>query len=336
MEQINGLRVLITGGAGFIGSHLCEVLLERGDEVHCLDNFDPFYSREQKEANLEKVLASPRFHFVEGDFRRAALVRRLLRDVQPQAVVHLGAKVGVRPSVEDPLGYVSSNVTGTSILLDACRHAGVTKFLFASSSSVYGDDSPAPTREDTPASRPASPYAATKKACEEMAHAFYRVAGIDAICLRYFTVYGPRQRPEMAIHKFARYLAAGRAVPVYGNGRLVRDYTYISDAIGGTVAALDLLLRTHPCFEIINLASGRMVELNELLNIIERVFGSMPLIRYEDRPAGDVERTWGDISKARRLLGYEPRVSIEEGIRRFAEWFSAEREALIPERPASV
>ena len=319
------MRILLTGGAGFIGSHLSEALLARGDDVVCLDNFDPFYARAVKEANLAPSLRHERFRLVEGDVRDADLVRGIMEETAPDVMIHAAARAGVRPSVEDPLGYVSTNVTGTALLLDACARAGVRKFLFASSSSVYGDDSPVPFREDAPANRPASPYAATKKACEELAHAYHGVAGLDVVCLRYFTVYGPRQRPEMAIHKFARYLVEGRVLPVYGGGRLVRDFTYVSDAVAGTISALDFLLRTRPCFEIINLGESRRVPLHELLAIMERAFGVPARIRYEERPAGDVERTWADISKARRLLGYEPRVDIEEGIRFFADWFAAQR-----------
>jgi UDP-glucuronate 4-epimerase len=332
------VRLLLTGGAGFIGSHLGEALLEKGDEVFSLDNFDPFYPRETKEANLRASLASDRFHFTEGDFRDGALVRRLLREIRPEVVVHVGAKAGVRPSVEDPLAYVSANVAGTAVLLEACRELGPAKFLFTSSSSVYGDDSPLPFREDYAANRPASPYAATKKAGEGLAHAYHHVAGIDVVCLRYFTVYGPRQRPEMAIHKFARYLTEGRTLPLYGGGRLERDYTYVSDVIAGTLGALDFLLRTHPCFEVFNLGGSHPIPLNRLLAVLERAFGARAEVRHEERPAGDVERTCADISKARRLLGYDPRVGIEEGIRLFAEWYAAEGRgpgaAAAPSRPA--
>jgi UDP-glucuronate 4-epimerase len=321
------VRLFLTGGAGFIGSHLAEALLARGDEVFCLDNFDPFYARSIKEGNLREALLSPRFRFVEGDFRDRELVRRLLAESGAEAVLHLGAKAGVRPSVEDPAGYVSANVEGTIVLLEAARELGIRKFLFASSSSVYGDDSRAPFSEDSAANRPASPYAATKKAGEELAHALHHVAGLDVVCLRYFTVYGPRQRPEMAIHKFARHLAEGRPITVFGGGLLERDFTYVSDVIAGTVAALDFLLRTSPCFEVFNLGNANRVRLDELLEVLQRTFGRRAELRYEERPAGDVERTWADVSKARRLLGYEPRVGIEEGVRLFAEWFGACREA---------
>jgi UDP-glucuronate 4-epimerase len=328
------VRLFLTGGAGFIGSHLAEALLARGDEVFCVDNFDPFYARSVKEENLREALRSPRFRFVEGDFRDRALVRRLLAESRAEAVLHLGAKAGVRPSVEDPAGYVSANVEGTIVLLEAARDLGVRKFLFASSSSVYGDDSQAPFSEDSAANRPASPYAATKKAGEELAHALHHVAGLDVVCLRYFTVYGPRQRPEMAIHKFARHLAEGRPLTVYGRGLLERDFTYVSDVVAGTVAALDFLVRTRPCFEVFNLGNANRVRLDDLLDVLQRTFGRRAELRYEERPAGDVERTWADVSKARRLLGYEPRVGIEEGVRRFAEWFEARRGAAGPPHAA--
>jgi UDP-glucuronate 4-epimerase len=322
------VRILLTGGAGFIGSHLGEAFLARGAEVFCLDNFDPFYPRAYKEANLHPSLASDRYHLVEGDIRDETLLRRLFTEARPDAVVHLAARAGVRPSVADPEGYVSVNLTGTARLLEACRRAGVGKLLFGSSSSVYGEDTPVPFREDAPANRPASPYAATKKAGEELIHAFHRVAGLDAVCVRYFTVYGPRQRPEMAVHKFARYLTDGRPVPVYGGGLLERDFTYVSDAVEGTVAALDFLVSGGRCFEVVNLADARTVTLHELLELLQRELGAEARVRFEERPPGDVERTLGDISKARRLLGFEPRVDLEEGLRRFVAWFAAEGSAL--------
>ncbi|MFN2433343.1 MAG: GDP-mannose 4,6-dehydratase [Gemmatimonadota bacterium] len=322
------MRALLTGGAGFIGSHVADALLGRGDQVVCLDNFDPFYPRSYKEANLLQARASERFRLVEGDLRDAELVRALLREERPEVVIHLAAKAGVRPSVSDPLGYVSANVEGTMQLLIACRDLGPSKLLLASSSSVYGDETPVPFVEDAPANRPASPYAATKKAVEEIAHALHHVAQLDVVCLRYFTVYGPRQRPEMAVHKFARYLSAGRSLPVYGRGLLQRDYTYVSDAVAGTLSAIDFLLRTRPCFEVFNIGNSRRVRLDELLEMLQAALGLQGQVRHEDGPPGDVKRTWADISKARRLLGYEPKVPIEEGIREFAAWFLAEGGAL--------
>lgn len=329
------MRILLTGGAGFIGSHVGEALLGRGDEIVSLDNFDPYYARARKEANIRDSLRREGYRLVEGDFRDGDLLRALFAEARPDAVVHLGAKAGVRPSVEDPAGYASVNVAGTVQLLEACRTAGVSKLVFASSSSVYGDDTPVPFREDAPANRPASPYAATKKAGEEIVHAFHHTSGLDAVCLRYFTVYGPRQRPEMAVHLFARYLTQGRPLQLYDGGRLQRDYTYVSDVVAGTLAALDHVVHAGRCFEVLNLANSRTVSLTELLALLERAFGARAQVRYADRPRGDVERTWGDVSKARGLIGYEPRVPIEEGIPRFAAWYAAEG-AHLASAPAPV
>ncbi len=330
------MRIVLTGGAGFIGSHLAEGLLARGCEVYCLDNFDAFYPRAYKEANVRSALSSDRYHLVEGDVRDGDLVRRLLAEARPDAVIHLAAKAGVRPSVADPSGYASVNVAGTFQLLEACREARVVKLVFASSSSVYGDDTPVPFREDAPANRPASPYAATKKAGEEIVHAFHHTTDLDAVCLRYFTVYGPRQRPEMAVHLFARYLSEGRPLTLYGGGRLQRDFTFVSDAVAGTLAALDHVLGAERCFEVVNLADARTVTLDELLALMERAFRTRAEVRYAERPAGDVERTWADISKARRLLGFEPRVPIEQGIPLFAAWYAAEGAALASALPAAA
>jgi UDP-glucuronate 4-epimerase len=330
------LRILLTGGAGFIGSHVGEALLARGCEVYCLDNFDAFYPRPYKEANVSAALASDRYHLVEGDVRDGDLLRRLFAEARPDAVLHLAAKAGVRPSVADPAGYVSVNVGGTAQLLETCRETGVGKLVFASSSSVYGDDTPVPFREDAPANRPASPYAATKKAGEEIVHAFHHTGDLAAVCLRYFTVYGPRQRPEMAVHLFARYLSEGRPLTLYGGGRLQRDFTFVSDAVAGTLAALDHVLGAERCFEVVNLADARTVTLDELLALLERAFGTRTEVRYAERPAGDVERTLADIGKARSLLGFEPRVPLEQGIPLFATWYAADGAALAASLPAAT
>jgi UDP-glucuronate 4-epimerase len=329
------VRILLTGGAGFIGSHLGEALLARGCEVWCLDNFDLFYPRAYKEANLRGALGSDRYHLVEGDIRDGDLVRRLFAEARPDALIHLAAKAGVRPSVADPAGYASVNVAGTVQLLQVCRETGMRKLVFASSSSVYGDDTPVPFREDAPANRPASPYAATKKAGEELVHSFHHTGHLDAVCLRYFTVYGPRQRPEMAVHLFARHLSAGLALTLYDRGRLQRDFTYVSDAVAGSLGALDYVLGAERCFEVLNLADARTVTLNELLSLMELAFQTRANVRYAERPPGDVERTWADITKAKNLLRFEPRVPLEEGIPLFAEWYAAEGAGLASALPTA-
>ncbi|MGH7568253.1 MAG: NAD-dependent epimerase/dehydratase family protein [Gemmatimonadales bacterium] len=311
-------RVLVTGAAGFIGSHVCEALVARDYEVVGVDNFDPFYARAVKERNLEGLRRDARFRLLEADVARAVPP---LEGVE--AVLHLAAKPGVRPSLEDPAGYQDTNVTGTARVLEAARRAGVRRVVFGSSSSVYGDATPAPFAEDAPADSPISPYAASKRAGELVARAFAHLYGTRIICLRFFTVYGPRQRPDLAIHRFTDRIARGQPLQMHGDGSSERDYTYITDVLNGVLAALEWTARPDRdgVCEVVNIGGGERVRLDRLIALIGRTLGRTPQIeRAPDQP-GDVRVTDADLRRAGRELGFQPRVKIEEGIRRFVRWY---------------
>ncbi|HVN75012.1 MAG TPA: GDP-mannose 4,6-dehydratase [Thermoanaerobaculaceae bacterium] len=313
--------ILVTGGAGFIGSHVCASLLERGADVVCLDDFDDYYDPAFKRANVEPFASSRRWHLVEGDIRDAGLVDETFRRFGVGATIHLAARAGVRPSIREPRLYQEVNGLGTLNLLEAARKSGARTFIFGSTSSVYGINSKVPFAEDDPITCPVSPYAATKRGNELMAFTYHHLYGLDVTCLRFFTVYGPRQRPEMAIYLFADRLARGLPVPRFGDGSTARDYTYVDDITAGVVAALDAAAP----FEIVNLGGSRTTTLARLIELVAGALGVEP--RVEERPPqpGDVPITFADVGKARRLLGWEPRVPIEEGVRRFVDWFRAER-----------
>jgi UDP-glucuronate 4-epimerase len=316
------MRLLLTGAAGFIGSHLATRLLGQGHEVVGLDNFDPFYDPALKERNVAALAGQPGFTLARGDIRDEQLVGELFgRRPGFDGVVHLAALAGVRPSLAQPLRYAAVNVTGTLVLLEACRAAGLRRFVFASSSSVYGAHSPVPFREADPAVRPASPYAATKRAGELLCSNYTDLFGLDTCCLRFFTVYGPRQRPEMAIHKFARLIAAGRPVPVFGDGQSARDYTFIDDIIDGVTAAVARQPAGHTVY---NLGGSRTTTLARLVELVAAALGREPLLdRQPDQP-GDVPITYADVAQAGHDLGYAPQVPIEDGIARFVAWFRAQ------------
>jgi len=312
------MKVVVTGAAGFIGSHVCEALIAQGQQVVGVDNFDPFYPRAIKEGNLKSLRSHPAFRLVEADVARDALPMDGVA-----AVLHLAAKAGVRPSLEAPAAYAEANVTGTARVLDAARRAGVGRVVFGSSSSVYGDATPAPFAEDAPALEPISPYAATKRAAELLAHAFAHLYPMRIICLRFFTVYGPRQRPDLAIHRFTDSIARGHPVRMHGDGSSERDYTYISDCVDGVLAAL---ARTEAAgaagsVELLNIGGGERVRLDRLIALIARALGREARIeRHPDQP-GDVRLTDADLHRAERALGYRPRVGMEEGIRNFVRWY---------------
>ncbi|MEJ5369150.1 MAG: GDP-mannose 4,6-dehydratase [Bryobacteraceae bacterium] len=309
-------RILLTGGAGFIGSHLAEALLRRGVELLILDDLNDYYDPALKLANLEQVRRAGAYEFVQGDICDAALVESLMARFRPAMVAHLAARAGVRPSLEQPALYQRVNVEGTAVLLEAARRHGVERFVFASSSSVYGAASRVPFTEEDPVRAPISPYAASKIAGEALCHVYWHLYGIRTVCLRFFTVYGPRQRPDLAIRKFAEAIAAGRPVPVFGDGTTGRDYTYIDDIVAGILAAME-----HPAaFEIFNLGNSSPVLLNDMIATLERVLGRKAVIDRQPLQPGDVPITYADISRARRLLGWQPRTPLEEGIRRMAEW----------------
>jgi UDP-glucuronate 4-epimerase len=310
-------RYLVTGAAGFIGSHLSEALIGRGHEVTGVDNFDPFYAREVKERNLSGLRKRPGFRLIEADVARDPLP---LDGVD--AVIHLAAKAGVRPSLDDPAAYMEANVTATARLLDAARRVGVTRIVFGSSSSVYGNATPAPFAEDTPAVLPISPYAASKRAGELLAHAFAHLYPLKIICVRIFTVYGPRQRPDLAIHKFTDLIARGRQVRMHGDGSSERDYTYITDCLDGILAALDWTATAAPgTVETVNLGGGERVRLDRLIALIAQALDQEARIeRHPDQP-GDVRLTDADLVHAGRVLGFKPRVGIADGIRKFVDWY---------------
>ncbi len=312
------VKVLVTGAAGFIGSHVCEALVARGHAVVGVDNFDAFYARAVKERNLEPLRKNRSFRFIEAD---------VARDPMPLegvgVVLHLAAKPGVRPSLEDPGAYVEANVTATARLFDAARRAGISRVVFGSSSSVYGNATPAPFAEGAPALQPISPYAATKRSAELLAIAFAHLYPMRIICLRFFTVYGPRQRPDLAIHRFTDLIARGQAVRMHGDGSSERDYTYISDCVDGVLAAL---ARTDGpaapgSVEMLNIGGGARIRLDRLIALIGATLRREPRIeRHPDQP-GDVRLTDADLQRAEQALGFRPKVGIEEGIRNFVRWY---------------
>ncbi len=293
------MSVLVTGGAGFIGSHLCEALLARGWRVLALDNFDKFYDPAVKRANLRQCQGHADFTLVEGDIRDGGLVESLLKDEEVDVLVHLAAKAGVRPSIADPLAYQDGNVAGTASLLEAARKQQLPKFIFGSSSSVYGNNKKVPFAESDNVDFPISPYAATKKAGELLCHTYCHLFGINITCLRFFTVYGPRQRPDLAIHKFTRLIEAAKPIPVFGDGSMSRDFTYIDDIIGGILAAIDRCQGYH----LYNLGESEPILLRELIAAIEKALGKKASIDRQALQPGDVDRTFADVSLARKELG---------------------------------
>lgn len=315
--------ILVTGGAGFVGSHVVDGLLERGEEVICLDNFDDYYDPVLKRRNLAEASASPRFTLIEGDVRDPAALRRAFGCRPISRVFHAAARPGVRPSLHAPLLYEDVNVRGTLLLLEACKEQQIANFVFASSSSVYGVCVRIPFRESENDLRPISPYAATKIAGEYLCQTYARLYGIPVTCLRFFTVYGPRQRPEMAIHRFVQLIDEQVPVPTYGDGTASRDFTYIDDIVAGVLAALD----RPQVFEVINLGVSCVVELLEVLRLIEEALGAKVLIERHPAQAGDVRLTFADISKAVRLLGYAPRTGMKHGIAAFIRWYRTNRVA---------
>jgi UDP-glucuronate 4-epimerase len=313
-------RVLVTGAAGFIGSTLAQRLLDEGREVVGLDSLDPFYPVVEKRRNLAALARAKGFRFVHADVRDAAALAPLFARPRPEGVVHLAALAGVRPSLERPAEYADVNVVGTARVLDACVQGEVDRVVFASSSSVYGERSDGePFRETDSVGHPISPYAATKRAGELVAHSFHHAHRIRVVCARIFTAYGPRQRPDLAVRAFAERILRGDALPIFGDGKSLRDFTYVDDLVDGLVRALDSGLP----FEVVNLASGRTVTVLEVVELLERALGKPARIEWLPRQTGDVSRTWADIGTARRLLGYAPRTSLEAGIARFVEWLEA-------------
>lgn len=313
------MTILVTGGAGFIGSHLCELLLKSGHRVLCLDNFDTFYDPEIKERHVAGLQSSPGFALFRGDIRDTGLLRNLFDKNEVEAVVHLAAKAGVRPSILQPVEYMDVNVTGTANLLEAAHRSGVKKFVFGSSSSIYGNQDKMPFSETDDVSHPISPYAASKRSGELLAHTYHHLYGMDVACLRFFTVYGPRQRPDLAIHKFTQLALSGKSIPLYGDGLTRRDYTFVEDIAGGI---LQLLGAPDWGFNIFNLGGGQPVTLLDMVAALEQALDKKLEINYLGKQPGDVEQTHADIRKAQAFFGYKPQVGFEEGVRRFVEWYS--------------
>ena len=310
-------KFLVTGAAGFIGSHLCERLIAKGHTVIGLDNFDAFYDRKIKESNIQSLLKSDKFKLIEGDIRNAGCVQSICK-AGIDIIVHLAAKAGVRPSIEDPLGYADVNINGTLVLLEAAKKFNIKKFIFASSSSVYGNNKKVPFAETDNVDFPISPYAATKKAGELISYTYHSLYNIDISCLRFFTVYGPRQRPDLAIYKFAKLISAGKPIPMFGDGSMMRDFTYIDDIIDGIVAAIDKCSG----YEIYNLGESRPIRLDDLIREIEKALGKKATIDRLPLQLGDVEKTFADVNKAKGELGYNPNTEISAGLKKFVEWFN--------------
>ncbi len=317
---MNQRNILVTGGAGFIGSHLVEGLLAEGAwRVTVVDDFNDFYDPALKRANVAPHLTRDDYNLVEADIGDRSALERVFAAGDFDCIVHLAARAGVRPSLTEPFLYAETNITGTLNLLELARAANVPQFVFGSSSSVYGINAKVPFSEDDPIRQTISPYAATKAAGEMLCHTYAHLHDMRCIALRFFTVYGARQRPDLAIHKFARLISTDQPIPVFGDGTTRRDYTYIEDIIAGVRAAVDY---TASSYEAINLGESRTVELRELIALLEKELGRKAVINRQPLQPGDVPQTFADISKARRLLGYNPQTGIEEGIRRFVAWFN--------------
>ena len=312
---------LITGGAGFIGSHLVDRLLATDiDRVTVVDDFNDFYDPSIKRTNIREHLNDPRYSISEVDIRDRTALEQVFETHNFDCIVHLAARAGVRPSLSEPQLYTETNINGTLNLLELARRKNIKQFVFGSSSSVYGINAKVPFSEDDPIRQPISPYAATKGAGELLCHTYSHLYGLRCVCLRFFTVYGPRQRPDLAIHKFAKLISEGTPIPVFGDGTTRRDYTYVDDIIDGVVAAIHY---DKSDYEVLNLGESRTVELRELISLLEKELDTHAIIDRQLPQPGDVPQTFADISKARALLGYDPKTQIEDGLHRFVEWFRA-------------
>ena len=312
-------NLLVTGGAGFIGSHLVDRLLTTDlTRLAVVDDFNDFYDPSIKRENIREHLKDPRYNVHEVDIRDRNALESLFRQTSFDCIVHLAARAGVRPSLSEPQLYTETNINGTLNLLELARHHKVKQFVFGSSSSVYGINADVPFSENDPIRQPISPYAATKAAGELLCHTYSHLYGLRCVCLRFFTVYGPRQRPDLAIHKFAKLISQRKPIPVFGDGTTRRDYTYIDDIIDGVISAIHY---TGSDYDIFNLGESRTIELNELISLLEKELDTNAIIDRQLPQPGDVPQTYADISKARASLHYNPKTQIEEGLRRFVEWF---------------
>ena len=311
------MKILITGAAGFIGSHTCESLIKDGNSIIGVDNFDSFYSHKLKELNLEQLNQNSNFRFYKADIRDDKALNQIFSSDQVDVVIHLAAKAGVRPSIESISEYYDVNINGTISLLESMRKNGIKKMVFASSSSIYGNNQKVPFSEDDRVDNPISPYASTKKSGELLCHVYSHLYNFDITCLRFFTVYGPRQRPDLAIHKFTKLIQENKPIPFYGDGSSSRDYTYIEDIVNGISCALNHL----EGYKIYNLGESKVITLKKLVEVIETILGKKALLNQLPMQQGDVSRTFADISKARAEIGYNPAYDFETGVKKFVDWF---------------
>jgi len=315
------MNILVTGGAGFIGSHLCDSLVLNGMKVINIDNFNDYYDPKIKESNVMQHLNNPNYKLVKGDIRDIEILEDIFLNNDISIVVHLAAMAGVRPSIQNPILYEDVNVRGTMNLLEMCKKYNVKKFICASSSSVYGNNKNVPFTEEDIVDYAISPYAATKKSCEVMGHVYHHLYKIDMIMLRFFTVYGPRQRPDLAIHKFTKLIANGEKIPFYGDGSTQRDYTYIEDIIDGINKSINYVNTHSNIYEIINLGESQTISLSEMVKTIEDTLGTKANLNILPLQPGDVEKTFADITKAYELIGYEPKTKFNKGIDKFISWY---------------
>lgn len=320
--------ILVTGGAGFIGSHLSEALLKKGNKVIIIDNFNSYYNPAIKRKNIEEIkqtcltnnIKDEVLEVFEGDIRDEEFLKKIFLE-KIDVVVHLAAMAGVRPSIEKPYLYYDVNITGTLNLLEKCKENNINKFIFASSSSVYGNNKKVPFSEEDPVDEPISPYASTKKSGELLCHTYHHLYNIDIACLRFFTVYGPRQRPDLAIHKFTNLINKNKSIPFYGDGSTSRDYTYVEDIVDGILGSIEYINKNENVFEIFNIGGDKTVTLLEMVKTIEMALGKKAILNKMPMQPGDVNRTCADITRSRDLIKYSPKISFENGIEKFVEWF---------------
>lgn len=320
--------ILVTGGAGFIGSHLSEALLKKGNKVIIIDNFNSYYNPAIKRKNIEEIkqtcltnnIKDEVLEVFEGDIRDEEFLKKIFLE-KIDVVVHLAAMAGVRPSIEKPYLYYDVNITGTLNLLEKCKENNINKFIFASSSSVYGNNKKVPFSEEDPVDEPISPYASTKKSGELLCHTYHHLYNIDIACLRFFTVYGPRHRPDLAIHKFTNLINKNKSIPFYGDGSTSRDYTYIEDIVDGILGSIEYINKNENVFEIFNIGGDKTVTLLEMVKTIEMALGKKAILNKMPMQPGDVNRTCADITRSRDLIKYSPKISFENGIEKFVEWF---------------
>ncbi|MBQ9297860.1 MAG: GDP-mannose 4,6-dehydratase [Clostridia bacterium] len=314
-------KYLVTGGAGFIGSSLCKELLKQGKQVVVIDNFCDFYVPRIKENNIKEFEGNPNFKIYKKDIRDRKSIRQVFEKNDIEIVIHLAAMAGVRPSIENPILYQEVNCIGTQNILEEMKEQGIKNLVLASSSSVYGNCKQTPFKEDMNVDFAISPYAATKKANEVMAHVYHKLYGMNVMVLRFFTVYGPKQRPDLAINKFTRLMLENKEIPMYGDGSTARDYTYIDDIVDGIIKSCEYIQKNDNVYEIINLGNSRPIPLKQMINTIENALGVYAKIKQLPMQPGDVNITYADISKAKELIGYEPKTPFEEGIKKFVNWY---------------